>query len=148
MLAQDAVNLLISRIEQQASHDNVALSDLERKMLRWSEIEPDGLCDGELNDRFESEYDSDEYETKISGLLKRAYQRDSSNPDRESEWDDIRRALEGHDYYLIVLLAQAFQTTGSAAIITRKSSLRDNVIYLAIALAIVAVVAFFVSRQR
>lgn len=104
MRAQDAITFLIERIDEQALRDGVQLSDVERRMLRWSEVEPGGINDPALNDQFEAECDSDEYEEKISNLLSRAYEHDKNDSRRNSQWDDAKNALKGHDYYLLVML--------------------------------------------
>src|SRR4051812_7072053 len=107
MFAQEAIDFLVSRIQQQSNLDGVPLSDVELQMLRWSENEPEGVRGQELNDQFEAEYESGEYENKISGLLSRAYQHDQTNPANRARWANVGEALKGRDFYLLVMLDNA-----------------------------------------
>jgi hypothetical protein len=104
MEAAEALEFLASKVEEQARLENVPLSEVERKMLRWSEVEPGAFHDLSIGDEFEQQYDSDEYEAKIAGLLQRASQSDSSDPGMKARWNDARRALKDRDYYLLVML--------------------------------------------
>ena len=138
MRAQDAMNRLIAKVEQQAALDGIVLSDLERKMLRWSEVEPDGIDDPSINDRFDSEYESDKYENKIASLLHHAYVRDSELANGKSEWDEIEHALQDKDYYLLMMLEQAVAQR-KRRLAGSQSTWRDNLIYLGIAFVVVVV---------
>ena len=106
MRSQDAITFLVAKLEEQARLDGVLMSDVERRMLRWSEVEPDGVHDLALNEQFASDCDTDEYEAKIALLLSRARDRDSRDPIQKSRWRDAKAALKGHDYYLMVMLDQ------------------------------------------
>ena len=56
--AQEAKEYLIAQIVEEAQRENVELSELERKMLYFTESQetlPDIL---EVNDQFEQEYDT------------------------------------------------------------------------------------------
>jgi hypothetical protein len=140
MLAVDAINGLIDKIQEQAQHEGVVLSPIELKMLRWSEVEAGAVHSEVLNNQFESKFDSEEYENKISGLLARAYQRETKDSKLELRWHDIREALNDHDYYLIVMLQRAFATAGSRD----QSTLRDNLIYFAVGIGIALTVGYFI----
>jgi len=147
MRAQDAISRLVEKINAQADLDGISLSETERKMLCWSEIEPGAVHDLAVNKQFEVECDADEYENKISALLRRSYQRDADDPSRKAEWDDIERALKGRDYYLLVMLQQALARSNAVKIAGAQSSLRDNLIYVGIGLAIVAALVIFVIAK-
>ena len=57
-----------------------------------------------LNDEFESQYDTPEYEAKISRLLRQAYDRlKLEDPERERVWDQSVRELRKGDHYVLVL---------------------------------------------
>jgi hypothetical protein len=63
-------------------------------------------CDNpvELNDEFEAQYDTAEYEAKISGLLHHAYNRlKVQDPNRARDWDQSIRTLRKGDHYILVL---------------------------------------------
>lgn len=138
MLAHDAVNFLVSRIQEQSKVEGIALSDLETKMLRWSEVEPDGIHDLAVVEEFETQYDSDEYEAKISGLLRRAREADRQDGAGKMVWDQVSEALARHDYYLIVMLDQSSHAKAES----KRSTLRDQLIYLAVGIGIVAVLVY------
>jgi hypothetical protein len=50
MLTQDALDVLVAKVDGQAKLEGAALSSIELQMLRWSEVEPDGVRDQGLND--------------------------------------------------------------------------------------------------
>lgn len=67
--AREAKEFLISRLVAEAQRENVSLSEIERKMLYFSETAwtlPDIM---EVNNEFDREYDQAEYENKISRLI-------------------------------------------------------------------------------
>ena len=71
-----AKQFLISRIVEEAELERVRLSEIEKKMLYFSERQlatPDML---QVVAEFERRYDSDEYENKVIGLLERALSHD------------------------------------------------------------------------
>ncbi|HET6200190.1 MAG TPA: hypothetical protein VFD93_07630 [Candidatus Acidoferrales bacterium] len=106
--ARQAKEFLISKIVQEAAIEGVALSEIEKKMLYFSEQqqEPDDLF--EVNDKFDEEYDAQEYEAKIAGLIKQAYQRDRESSDQiAQQWADEIHALEKEDHYILVMVSQA-----------------------------------------
>ena len=64
-----ARQFFIDRIVQQARHDGVALSDDEREMLRWSEVEPESVGAPALAERLAAVIPEDQYGQKIAGLI-------------------------------------------------------------------------------
>jgi hypothetical protein len=99
--AESAKQFLISKVLRQADSDGVLLSDLEKRMLNFSE--GSALADIEAFEKFDSEYD---YEAKIARLLRRAYQHDAKLG-QEHQWPDALRALRSEDWYILVMLQQA-----------------------------------------
>src|SRR5262245_50103346 len=70
-----AKQFLVDKVIEQAATDGIQLSDFEKAMLGFTEptatqAEIDAAA------AFEEEYDSDEYEAKITKLVSRAFQRD------------------------------------------------------------------------
>ena len=63
---------LLSKLDEQASNDGVALDEIERRMFLFSES---GRPDFEANEKFEKDYGSNEYEAKVAKLLARSYAR-------------------------------------------------------------------------
>lgn len=103
---RDAKEYLAGRIVAQADRDVVALSDIERKMLYFSETGwtlPDMMA---VSREFDETYDQDEYEAKIGGIVRGIRdERDDSRDDEEWDWAVDRLAWE--DHYLLVLIAAA-----------------------------------------
>jgi len=73
--AEQAKEFLISQIVEESVRERVPLSEIERKMLYFTESEETLPDIYEVNDQFEREYDSSEYEKKIANLLRNAYRR-------------------------------------------------------------------------
>ena len=74
---KQAKDFLVQQAAEQAARENVPLSDIEIRMMYFIESDP-ASCENpvETNDEFETQYDTAEYEAKISRvmvtLLKRA----------------------------------------------------------------------------
>ena len=105
MQVNEAKDVLVREIVRQATLDGGSLSDLERRMLYFTES---GDCPEdplELNDQFEAEYDAQEYEKKIAGLAKRAYKRlKKEDPDGAGLWDAALRELKKGDHYILIVV--------------------------------------------
>jgi hypothetical protein len=130
-----AKQFLISRVVEEAGVEQVSLSEVEKMMLYFTEVHPSLPDIYEVNAEFERDYDSDEYEAKIAGLLKNARDRDrQSSPSREQDWTDALDALKKEDHYILVMVAQAFGA-GSAAGDGHRT--RDVLIYLGVGIGIV-----------
>jgi len=101
----DAKKFLVSRIVQEAARRHVPLSDLEQGMLYFSESYPSLPDMAEIAERFESEYDDEEYEKKIRRLAKSAYQRDSKeSPETARLWRQAINVLKREDHYILVMI--------------------------------------------
>lgn len=88
-------------IVEQAQRDGVALSEVERKMLQFSETEPTLPNILEINTSFDEECDQDEYEKKIAKLVERADKRLREGPEEEYEkWAKALREMKDRDYYV------------------------------------------------
>lgn len=109
MDARAAKQFLISKVIEEASLENVPLSEIEKKMLQFTETEPSIPDIYEVNTQFEREYDNNEYEAKVTALLKNARERDrKASPLSEQQWVDALESLKGEDHYLLVMVGQAF----------------------------------------
>ena len=130
-----AKQFLISKVIEEAKVEQVNLSEVEKKMLHFTEVHPSLPDIYEVNAEFERDYDSGEYETKIASLLKNARDRDrQSSPSREQDWTDALDALKKEDHYILVMVAQAFGA-GSATADGHRT--RDVLIYLGVGIGIV-----------
>lgn len=106
--AREAKEFLVSRIVEEARRENVPLSEIERKMLYFSETFwtlPDIM---DVNDQFEREYDDREYEEKIAELIRNAHKHDLSEAgDWGDLWSDASGTLAKEDHYILVMVGQA-----------------------------------------
>jgi hypothetical protein len=103
--AESAKAFLISKVLRQADSDGVPLSDLEKRMLNFSEGSA-SAADIEAAENFDTEYDINTYEAKIARLLRRAYQHDSKLG-KKHQWQNALNALRNEDWYILVMLQQA-----------------------------------------
>jgi hypothetical protein len=105
MKTKQAKDFLVHQAAEQAARENVPLADIEKRMMYFTESDATS-CDNplELNDEFEAQYDTAEYEAKISRLLHHAYERlKGENPERVREWNLAIRTLRRGDHYILVL---------------------------------------------
>jgi hypothetical protein len=97
-----AKEYLIGRIVAEAEREGVPLSEVERKMLHFSETDwtlPDIL---DVNAEFERDYDETEYEEKIAGLVRNLDSR--ATPEQREMFDDALLKLSDGDHYLQILI--------------------------------------------
>ena len=102
---REAKEFLVAKIVQEAEHEGIPLSEIERKMMYFTESDP-ASCDNplEVNNEFEAQYDTAEYEIKISRLVHHAYERlKMESPERRRMWDQAIRELRKGDHYFLVL---------------------------------------------
>jgi len=104
MRVQEAKDFLAAQVEEQATLEGVLLSHLEKRMMYFTEsgyVPEDPI---KLNEVFEAEYDSDEYEAKSSRLLHHAYQRlRKENDATRKNWELAIKCLRRGDHYLLVM---------------------------------------------
>ena len=106
--ARDAKEFLVARIVEEAQREGVPLSEVERKMLYFTETAwtlPDIM---EASDKFDREYNQEEYEKKIVGLIRNKRERARKEDKQEfAAWSDAIRILRKEDHYLLVMDGQA-----------------------------------------
>jgi hypothetical protein len=141
--AWDAKEFLAGKIVTEAQREGVSLSEVERKMLYFSETAWTLPDIAEVHEAFNREYDQAEYEKKITQLLRnfRAHARTHDRDAFDACTEAVRR-LGQEDHYLLVM-------TGAAGLSGRPRG--DFLKLLAIALAIVlgfAAIAFLAVRYR
>jgi hypothetical protein len=108
--AQKAKEFLISQIIEQARRENVLLSEVEQKMLYFTEAEETLPDIYEVNEQFEREYDNSVYEKKIAGLLRNAHRRNQQESlTRNDHWKQAVADLRKEDHYLLVMVDQSLQ---------------------------------------
>jgi hypothetical protein len=106
MNSREAKDFLVQQASEQAAFEQVTLSDLERRMMYFTESDP-ASCKNplELNEEFEAAYDTAEYEIKMSSLLSHAQDRlTREEPAKMRTWEEAVGTLRQSDHYLLVLL--------------------------------------------
>lgn len=106
MDSREAKDFLVQQASEQAALEQVTLSDLEKRMMYFTESDPASCIDPlKLNEEFESAYDTADYEAKTSGLLSHAQDRlTREEPAKMRRWEEAVGALRQGDHYLLVLL--------------------------------------------
>ena len=102
---REAKEYLVARIVAEAKELGIELSEVERKMLYFTETgwTLPGIMD--VNAEFERDYDNDEYEAKIAGIVRSIEGKNSqTGGDAQSLWDDALVKLSEGDHYLLVLI--------------------------------------------
>jgi hypothetical protein len=102
--AREAKEFLVAKIVEEAQREGVALSEVERKMLYFTESGwtlPDIM---DVSAKFDEEYDQAEYETKIAKLIKHAVKRtEKENPEEYKGWLAAVERLSKEDHYILAM---------------------------------------------
>jgi len=111
MRVREAKGFLVAQTAEQAALEGVPLSELEKRMMYFTES-PDAVEDPvKLNEEFEAQYDSEEYESKVAKLLHNAHARIKKNPEKARLWSDAIQTLCRGDHYLLVFWNQESEST-------------------------------------
>ena len=103
--AREYSDFLVQKTTEQAQLEGVPFSDLEKRMMYFTESDASS-CDDPLalNEEFETQYETPKYEAKISQLLGNAYQRlKRDDPQGVRVWDEAIRCLRKGDHYILVM---------------------------------------------
>jgi len=144
MKTKQAKNFLVQEMTEQAARENIPVSDIEKKMMYFTESDS-ASCDNpaELNDEFEAQHDTAEYEAKVSRLLHHAYNRlKVEDPERKWNWDQAIRALRKGDHYILVLWDRKLPS---------EHPIRDSIKLLGVGVLIVTgviVLAFLTAKYN
>ena len=104
MRVREAEDFLVQQTREQAALENIPLSDLETRMMCFTESGEMSEDPLELNSPFDSGYDTDKYEAKISKLMRHAHWRlQKENPDSARQWDVALAKLADGDHYISAL---------------------------------------------
>jgi hypothetical protein len=98
-----AKEYLVDRIVAQTKQDGTELSEIERKMLYFTESAwtlPDMT---EVSEKFDQEYDQDLYEGKIAQIVRRVHE--AAGEVDEETWNEAVAVLSSEDHYLLVLIS-------------------------------------------
>jgi len=111
---REALEYLVGQVVAEAKLECIELSEVERKMLYFSETDwslPNIL---EINEEFERLYDESEYEAKIAGLIQNLLRRaKAENEDDFELWKKAEDKLREGDYYILVMI-DAVPSSGSS----------------------------------
>ena len=103
--AREAKEFLIPKIVAEAQRENILLSEVERKMLYFTESGwtlPDMAA---VSESFDREYDQNEYEQKIAKLIRNAAKHDrKESRDQYDAWWAAIRFLRREDHYILVMI--------------------------------------------
>ena len=101
----EAKRFFIERIVAQARQEGVPLSGDEEWMLGFSESDPDFVVDVDRLEAFEAAIPAPDYEAKIAGLARRAYQTDfAANRTADADYKEAFRVLSEGDHYLLIMI--------------------------------------------
>jgi hypothetical protein len=107
MRVQEAKDFLVQEIVAEAQAEGTPLSDLERRMLYFTESGDTVEDPAALNKQFTAQYDTAEYEKKISRLVAHAYRKiNRGSLEKLRLWNDALRVLRKGDHYILVFCKQ------------------------------------------
>lgn len=103
----EALDFIASRIADEAQRDGIPLSEVERKMLYFSETAWTLPDIWEVNDEFDRNYEQGAYERKISQLIKKVTNRAKKQAVELQGWNQAILRLSHADRYLMIMIKQA-----------------------------------------
>ena len=138
MNSAEAKEFLASRIVEEAKLEQVEFSEVERKMLFYSESHPSLPDMDSVLLEFNENYNMIPYELVVSNLICNAFRRDRNDPILSERWKEARGSLRAEDHYIKVMLKRG------VAAVTRT---RDLLIYIAVGLLVVIGLVLFVALR-
>jgi hypothetical protein len=107
MKVREAKDFLVAQTAEQAALEGVPLSDLEKRMMYFTESASAAEYPTTLNEQFEAQYDRDKYEKRISRLMHHAYKRVREEGGTAlPTWIEAISRLKRGDHYLLVMWGQ------------------------------------------
>jgi hypothetical protein len=104
MRVLEAKDFLVQQTAEQAALESVPLSDLEKRMMYFTETDECPEDPIALNDAFEEQYETAEYEAKISKLMHHVHSRiKKENPESARKWKEAVQQLSKGDHYILIL---------------------------------------------
>lgn len=105
---REALEYAVGRIAAEAEREGVPLSEVECKMLYFTETSWTLPGIMEVNKEFDRLYDQNEYEAKIAGLIRNFVQRAlAENEEEFSAWTNAIDKIGEEDFYLLVMVGAA-----------------------------------------
>lgn len=100
-----AKEFLAGKIAEEAELQGASLSEVERKMLYFSEAGWTLSDMMEVSAAFDRDFDQDEYEAKIAGLIQSFLQHtQAENKEELDVWTEAVEKLREEDHYLLVMI--------------------------------------------
>jgi hypothetical protein len=101
----ETVGFLSSRVAEQARSDSVPLTDIELRQLSFTEetATAEEIAGARA---FDEANDTDQFEAKITRLLRSAFDQDVQRGMRAT-WEKHLAALRNHDVYILVMVDEA-----------------------------------------
>jgi hypothetical protein len=122
---REAKEYLVGRTVEEARREGVPLSEIETKMMYFSETASTLPDIWEVNEEFDRDYDQVEYEGKIAGLIRglsdNARERDTTEL---ANWNEAIRTLRNEDHYLLVMIDVAGGSIAPVGVSSREESLQ------------------------
>lgn len=113
--ARDAKEFLITKIITQAQLERVSLTDIEKKMMYFSESAWTLPDIDQVNDAFERDYDQTQYENKIGKLIRNFLATAHKENREEFElWKKAVATIRREDHYLLVLIDASYNPSPDA----------------------------------
>ena len=146
---REAKEFLIERIVEQAQRDSIDLSEIERKMLYFSEVDetlPDMM---EISAAFDLEYDQAAYEEKMASIIRNfvtwAKLHDTA---ALAQWKAAIKKLKSEDQYILVLTGLA---AGSMSYLNQPSGpsiLKMVVIVVGVGIGLIFLRVLWIAFQQ
>jgi len=137
----EAKDFLVQQATEQAAIQNIPLSDLEKRMMYFTETGEMRENAAELHDAFEAEYDAAGYEAKISKVMHYAHERiKREHPEAARQWNEAICQLSRGDHYLLILCKEGF---GLAQASSQERPPYDSLKLLGTAILVVAAMFLF-----
>src|SRR6516164_261281 len=102
---REAKEYLVGEIAREAERRGRPLSEIEQKMLYFSESGWTLPNMADVAETFEQQFDSTEYERNVAGLARSA--REHGGKASEADWADAVKRLESGDHYILVMVGTA-----------------------------------------
>jgi hypothetical protein len=102
---RDAMAFITGEVTDEAARAGSPLSDVERRMLYFSEGPRMPAWMIEAEETFQREYDEKDYERRVAALIRAARKR--ADGDKKAMWSAAIARLENNDNYLCVILNEA-----------------------------------------
>lgn len=144
MRVKEAKDFLVRETAEQAELEGVPLSELEKRMMYFTEGPSAPEDPSQLNEKFEAEYATEQFEAKVTGFMRHARQRlEKEEAGKAAHWDRAIRCLEKGDHYILVLCGSAGKSSSSPVSLRLISWL----VLAAVPLGMVIAAVYFITRH-